>query len=117
MFGIPQVVAAPNAEAPETKKRKRVCLLPFQTFSPGHALSFNANPMLKALTALHPQAPHDKNAPKRPVTPYFLYMQTMRGEIANEMPPGHTAKQVNEEGTRRWVNMPEAEKKVSLIVW
>ena len=58
------------------------------------------------------RAPHDKNAPKRPVTPYFLYMQTARSIIANEMPTGHTAKQVADEGTRRWLNMSEEEKKV-----
>ena len=60
------------------------------------------------------RAPHDKNAPKRPVTPYFLYMQTARSEIASEMPPGHTAKQVADEGTRRWLSMTEAEKKVNI---
>ena len=60
------------------------------------------------------RAPHDKNAPKRPVTPYFLYMQTARSIIANEMPAGHTAKQVADEGTKRWLNMSEEEKKVIL---
>ena len=61
------------------------------------------------------RAPHDKNAPKRPVTPYFLYMQTARSIIANEMPAGHTAKQVADEGTRRWLSMSEEEKKVILF--
>lgn len=60
------------------------------------------------------RVPHDKNAPKRPVTPYFLYMQTARSEIANEMPPDYTAKQVADEATRRWRAMTEAEKEVSL---
>ena len=59
------------------------------------------------------RAPHDKNAPKRPVTPYFLYMQTARSEISSEMPPGHTAKQVADEGTKRWLEMPAEEKEVS----
>ena len=59
------------------------------------------------------RAPHDKNAPKRPVTPYFLYMQTARGEIAKEMEPGHSAKEVADEGTRRWLSMPKKEKEVS----
>ncbi|KAL8819929.1 MAG: hypothetical protein Q9191_007625 [Dirinaria sp. TL-2023a] len=56
------------------------------------------------------RAPHDKNAPKRPVTPYFLYMKTARGEIAKEMTPGHTAKEVADEGTKRWLTMPPKEK-------
>ena len=59
------------------------------------------------------RAPHDTNAPKRPVTPYFLYMKTKKQEIANEMPQGHTAKQVSEEGARRWNAMTETEKKVN----
>lgn len=59
------------------------------------------------------RAPHDKNAPKRPVTPYFLYMQTARAEIAKEMEPGHTAKEVADEGTKRWLSMPQKEKDVS----
>ena len=58
------------------------------------------------------RAPHDKNAPKRPVTPYFLYMQTARSEIASEMPAGHTAKQVADEGTKRWLEMPKEQKEV-----
>ncbi len=60
------------------------------------------------------RAPHDKNAPKRPVTPYFLYMQTARSEISSEMPPGHTAKQVADEGTKRWLEMPAEEKEVNI---
>lgn len=57
---------------------------------------------------------HDKNAPKRPVTSYFLYMQTARSQIASEMDPHqhHTAKEVADEGTRRWNDMPSEEKEV-----
>ena len=59
------------------------------------------------------RAPHDKNAPKRPVTPYFLYMQYAREGIAKEMGPSAPAKQVADEGTRRWNTMPDSEKAVS----
>lgn len=59
------------------------------------------------------RAPHDKNAPKRPVTPYFLYMQTARSLIAGEMEPSHSAKEVADEGTRRWNDMPPEEREVS----
>ena len=55
---------------------------------------------------------HDKNAPKRPITPYFLYMQTARSQIAGEMNPNHSAKEVADEGTRRWNEMPSEEKEV-----
>lgn len=58
------------------------------------------------------RVPHDKNAPKRPVTPYFLYMQTARSEIASEMDSSHTAKEVAEEGTRRWNVMAPKERNV-----
>ncbi len=58
------------------------------------------------------RAPHDKNAPKRPVTPYFLYMQTARPQIAAEMEPGHTAKEVADEGTMRWNEMAAEEREV-----
>lgn len=59
------------------------------------------------------RAPHDKNAPKRPVTPYFLYMSFAREGIAKSMGSGTTAKQVAEEGTRRWNTMEDEEKQVS----
>ncbi|SLM33625.1 High mobility group box domain [Lasallia pustulata] len=56
------------------------------------------------------RAPHDTNAPKRALTPYFLYMQTARQLIASQMKPGYKAKEVADEGTRRWAAMPKAEK-------
>lgn len=59
------------------------------------------------------RAPHDKNAPKRPVTPYFLYMSFARDGIAKSMGSGTTAKQVADEGTRRWNTMEDDEKHVS----
>ncbi|KAF6833387.1 HMG box protein [Colletotrichum plurivorum] len=53
---------------------------------------------------------HDPNAPKRPLTPYFLYMQTARPIIALDL--GDTAPKgaVQEEGQRRWKAMSPAEK-------
>ena len=69
-------------------------------------------PIIEGESKKRKRAPHDKNAPKRPVTPYFLYMQTARSEISSEMPPGHTAKQVADEGTKRWLEMPAEEKEV-----
>ncbi|MCJ1361765.1 hypothetical protein MMC16_000865 [Acarospora aff. strigata] len=53
------------------------------------------------------RAPHDKNAPKRPLTPYFLYMHYARPEIAVDMPAGSAPKDIAEEGTKRWANMPK----------
>ena len=58
------------------------------------------------------RAPHDKNAPKRPVTPYFLYMSFAREGIARDMGPAAPAKQVADEGTRRWNSMDQEEKQV-----
>ena len=58
------------------------------------------------------RAPHDKNAPKRALTPFFLYLQTARTKIADEMGAGKTAKEVQDEGGRRWREMSEDDKKV-----
>ncbi|KAL8934063.1 MAG: hypothetical protein Q9216_006091 [Gyalolechia sp. 2 TL-2023] len=56
------------------------------------------------------RAPHDKNAPKRPITPYFLYMSYAREGIARDMGSGASAKQVADEGTQRWNTMADEEK-------
>ncbi|ESZ99052.1 high mobility group protein [Sclerotinia borealis F-4128] len=47
---------------------------------------------------------HDPNAPKRPLTPFFLYMQTARPIIAKDL--GDVPKgEVSSEGTKRWTDM------------
>lgn len=56
---------------------------------------------------------HDPNAPKRPLTPYFLYMQHARSIIANDLGPEAPKGAVQEEGQRRWAHMSPGEKKVS----
>ncbi|KAI4863007.1 hypothetical protein F4820DRAFT_428372 [Hypoxylon rubiginosum] len=53
---------------------------------------------------------HDPNAPKRPLTPYFLYMQTARPIIANDLGQEAPKGAVQEEGQRRWASMTPAEK-------
>ena len=59
------------------------------------------------------RAPHDKNAPKRALTPFFLYLQSERTTIAAEMGAGKTAKEVQDEGGKRWREMSEENKKVT----
>ena len=59
------------------------------------------------------RAKHDPNAPKRALTPYFLYMQTARANIARELGPNAKPKEVADEGTRRWSTMKEEDKMVS----
>ncbi|KAG6025068.1 hypothetical protein E4U41_001615 [Claviceps citrina] len=54
---------------------------------------------------------HDPNAPKRPLTPYFLYMQHARSIIANDLGADAPKGAVQEEGQRRWANMSRSEKK------
>lgn len=61
------------------------------------------------------RAPPDPNAPKRALTPFFLYMKHNRAEIGEEMGPNAKPKDVSEEGTRRWAEMPEEEKEVSVL--
>lgn len=53
---------------------------------------------------------HDPNAPKRPLTPYFLYMQHARSIIANDLGAEAPKGAVQEEGQRRWANMTPHEK-------
>ena len=60
------------------------------------------------------RAPHDKNAPKRALTPFFLYLQTARNSIAEEMGPGKTAKEVQDEGGSRWRAMSDEDKSVRI---
>lgn len=59
------------------------------------------------------RTPHDPNAPKRALTPYFLYMQSARAQIAKELGDQAKPKEVADEGTRRWTEMPQPEKAVS----
>jgi hypothetical protein len=56
---------------------------------------------------------HDPNAPKRPLTPYFLYMQTARPIIANDLGNDAAKGAVQKEGQRRWADMNPGEKAVS----
>ncbi|EXJ89834.1 hypothetical protein A1O3_02901 [Capronia epimyces CBS 606.96] len=58
------------------------------------------------------RTPHDPNAPKRALTPYFLYMQSARATIAKELGDQAKPKEVADEGTRRWTEMSPAEKSV-----
>lgn len=60
------------------------------------------------------RAKHDPNAPKRALTPYFLYMQSARSQIAKELGEHAKPKEVADEGTRRWGSMSPGEKAVSL---
>lgn len=55
---------------------------------------------------------HDPNAPKRPLTPFFLYMQTARQIIANDLGPEVPKGAVSSEGTRRWSTMAPDDKQV-----
>lgn len=56
--------------------------------------------------------PPDPNAPKRALTPYFLYMQSARATIAKELGDSAKPKEVADEGTRRWSEMSPAERSV-----
>ncbi|KAI9743503.1 MAG: hypothetical protein M1818_002816 [Claussenomyces sp. TS43310] len=55
---------------------------------------------------------HDPNAPKRPLTPYFLYMQTARPIIAEDLGPEVPKGAVSTEGVRRWNAMAAHDKKL-----
>lgn len=61
--------------------------------------------------------PHDPNAPKRALTPYFLYMQHARAKIHKELGEQARPKEVADEGTRRWGAMTAADKSVSSLFY
>lgn len=89
------------------------------------------NPLLGGLSGLRAASPaksvtaeakkekkkrvHDPNAPKRPLTPYFLYMQTARPIIAVDLGPDVAKGAVSAEGVRRWNNMVATDKQVRLV--
>ncbi|SPO02238.1 related to nonhistone chromosomal protein [Cephalotrichum gorgonifer] len=52
----------------------------------------------------------DPNAPRRPLTAYFLYMQTARPIIAADLGADAPKRAVQEEGQRRWATMGASEK-------
>ncbi|KAL2841393.1 hypothetical protein BJY01DRAFT_217592 [Aspergillus pseudoustus] len=59
------------------------------------------------------RAKPDPNAPKRALTPFFLYMKHNRQALAKEM--GSKAKRnkdVSDEGARRWAEMPDTQKEI-----
>ncbi|KFZ03432.1 hypothetical protein V501_09371 [Pseudogymnoascus sp. VKM F-4519 (FW-2642)] len=85
------------------------------------------NPLLAGLTGFRAPTPaiqtpaadakkekkkrvHDPNAPKRPLTPYFLYMQTARPIIAGDLGPEVAKGAVSNEGVRRWRDMEDYDK-------
>ncbi|KAF8860082.1 hypothetical protein BDZ45DRAFT_672801 [Acephala macrosclerotiorum] len=55
---------------------------------------------------------HDPNAPKRPLTPFFLYMQTARPIIAADLGADVAKGAVSNEGTRRWGTMAQEDKQL-----
>jgi hypothetical protein len=56
----------------------------------------------------------DPNAPKRPLTAYFLYATQARG-LVKEAKPLATAKEINEEILNRWNTMDDKEKGVRTL--
>lgn len=57
---------------------------------------------------------HDPNAPKRPLTAYFLYLQYARQIIANDLGEDAPKGAVQDEGLRRWNSMSPVEKAVRI---
>jgi len=58
---------------------------------------------------------HDPNAPKRPLTPYFLYMQTARPIIRADLGEDVAKGAVSTEGVHRWKEMADADKQVTIF--
>ncbi|KAI9682221.1 MAG: hypothetical protein M1817_000275 [Caeruleum heppii] len=60
---------------------------------------------------------HDPNAPKRPLTPYFLYLQSARPVIRDDLGADAKPGDVGREGTRRWREMPEDQRKMWKVAY
>lgn len=56
--------------------------------------------------------PHDKSAPKRALTSYFLFMQQKKPEIKAEH-ADWSAQQISEESEKLWATITEKERAVS----
>ncbi|KAI9794036.1 MAG: hypothetical protein M1816_006661 [Peltula sp. TS41687] len=56
--------------------------------------------------------PSDPNAPKRPLTAYFLYLHSARPIIAKDLGDKATPGEVSNEATRRWAAMMDEEKEL-----
>lgn len=56
---------------------------------------------------------HDANLPKRALTSYFLFMQSNKPQIKEEH-PDWDAKQISAESERRWNDISDKERAVSL---
>ncbi|MCJ1309784.1 hypothetical protein MMC25_003445 [Agyrium rufum] len=54
--------------------------------------------------------PHDKNAPKKATTPFFLFMKTMRPQIQEELGENPNPKEVDAIGQMRWKNLTTKER-------
>ncbi|KAJ5964182.1 uncharacterized protein N7479_004058 [Penicillium vulpinum] len=79
--------------------------IPFRAGSPG-AKSEAGGPKKRK------RAPVDPNAPKRALTPYFLFMQHNRSKIAEDLGNDARPKDVADEGTRRWQSMEDTQKEI-----
>jgi transcriptional regulator HMO1 len=58
----------------------------------------------------------DPNAPKRPLTAFFLYSTYARPLVKSDLGDKSAPVDINNEILRRWQNMSEAEKNVSSSV-
>ena len=56
-----------------------------------------------------------KFAPKRPLTPFFLFMETEHSTITDYLGPNAARGAVSTEGTRRWSTLTSEEKGVCFL--
>jgi transcriptional regulator HMO1 len=58
----------------------------------------------------------DPNAPKRPLTAFFLYGTSARPIVKKDLGEGASAHDVSQEVLRRWTQMPPEEKEVCDLI-
>lgn len=62
------------------------------------------------------QKPKDPNAPKRPNTAFFLFLENTRPEVRKALGENAKPGDVAKEQRNRWTALPESEKEVQLLM-
>lgn len=84
-------------------------------FAPGAEIKLGKKGMMLLNKPKKERKLRDPNAPKRPLTAYFLYSQSARTIVKGDLGPAATAAEVSSEVLRRWNDMSTPEKEVSTI--
>lgn len=75
-------------------------------------LQLPAPPVLTKVKARKQRRPKDPNAPKRPVTAFFLYLAEHKDSMAKELGPDAKPGQIQQRNKDMWNSLSEAQQEV-----